>query len=184
MDFSSRYELRFDYLFFYVSVSLGGYLSQTLFSSNWDGNYLFNNWADTACTCWTSVSDSRYCWMDIRLDFYKFHWKFIKSESVENQLKAGRSAGLLIGSLLAPMVDRTDKLSHMFLLFISAAVCGASLGIIPILTDLWIMILVISVTGIMLGYIDAAIQDWRSITTWSSWESLNKLKTDWTPGRS
>jgi len=71
---------------------------------------------------------------------------------------AGRSAGLLIGSLLAPMVDKTDKLSHMFLLFISAAVCGASLGIIPILEDLWIMILVISITGIMLGYIDAAIQ--------------------------
>jgi hypothetical protein len=46
----------------------------------------------------------------------------------------------------------------MFLLFISAAVCGASLGIIPILEDLWIMILVISITGIMLGYIDAAIQ--------------------------
>lgn len=56
------------------------------------------------------------------------------------------------------MVDKTDKLSHMFLLFISAAVCGASLGIIPILEDLWIMILVISITGIMLGYIDAAIQ--------------------------
>ena len=47
---------------------------------------------------------------------------------------AGRSAGVLIGSIICPFVDRTDKVGHMILIFFSCAICGASLGVIPILT--------------------------------------------------
>ena len=58
---------------------------------------------------------------------------------------------------LSPVFDNFG-VSQMLMLSISVLLCGLGIAVMPILTDLWLLIVIVTLTGIITGYIDTAIQ--------------------------
>jgi fucose permease len=63
----------------------------------------------------------------------------------------------------------------MLMLSLSVLLCAVGLALMPILTDLWLLIFIVTITGIIAGYIDAAIQC-IMLKVWGSKKSASILQ--------
>jgi len=63
----------------------------------------------------------------------------------------------------------------MLMLSLSVLLCAVGLALMPILTDLWLLIIIVTITGIIAGYIDAAIQC-IMLKVWGSKKSASILQ--------
>ena len=63
----------------------------------------------------------------------------------------------------------------MLMLSLSVLFCAVGLALMPILTDLWLLIIIVTITGIIAGYIDAAIQC-IMLKVWGSKKSASILQ--------
>ena len=47
----------------------------------------------------------------------------------------------------------------MLQLAVSLAICGVSIGVQPFITDFWLLIIIITIGGVIVGFNDAIIQE-------------------------
>ena len=70
----------------------------------------------------------------------------------------GRAIGLLLGSVLAPGLSKACD--HMLQLSISLGIIGICTGVVPILTDFWLLVVIVTLGGVIVGFNDALIQEY------------------------
>ena len=70
----------------------------------------------------------------------------------------GRAIGLLLGSILAPGLSKACD--HMLQLSISLGIIGICTGVVPILTDFWLLVVIVTLGGVIVGFNDALIQEY------------------------
>lgn len=68
-----------------------------------------------------------------------------------------RSVGFILGTLLPEAAERFG-IDQMLPLTISVGAMAVVCGVMPIITAFWLLILVVTLSGIINGYVDAAIQ--------------------------
>jgi len=68
----------------------------------------------------------------------------------------GRAIGLLLGSILAPGLSKACD--HMLQLALSLGIIGICTGVVPILTDFWLLVVIVTLGGVIVGFNDALIQ--------------------------
>ena len=70
----------------------------------------------------------------------------------------GRAIGLLLGSILAPGLSKACD--HMLQLSLSLGIIGICTGVVPILTDFWLLVVIVTLGGVIVGFNDALIQEY------------------------
>ena len=68
----------------------------------------------------------------------------------------GIAIGLLLGSIMAPGLSKLCD--PMLQLSLSQGFIGIFTGVVPILTDFWLLVVILTLGGVIVGFNDALIQ--------------------------
>ena len=90
----------------------------------------------------------------------KEFWKFIsfrqRYENCKVYLPSLRSASVLTLQIMAPGLSKLGD--PMLQLSLSQALIGIFTGVVPILTDFWLLVVILTLGGIIVGFNDALIE--------------------------